>query len=175
MADIVQPSSTGTPSNSFTLSVEIAEHHRHDAADALGTGGEQRTPNRRVDVGAAEVVDGEDEKQQRDLLEMVSQVIPRAFHSAHGFGVSGRVRTGSRRHHRSRPRLELLVFQGAGLSEQFGELADEFRIVNGQKVPALGVAPIGARTAASRMRACVSSGIGSGRNRRIILVVYSAS
>src|ERR1700733_12611314 len=121
---------------------EITKHHRHDAADAFSTGGEQRTPNRRVDVGAAEIVDGEDEKQQRDLVEMVSQVIPRTFHSAHRFGVSARVGTGRRRYHRSRSRPEFLVFEGAGLPEQFAELVEEFRIVNGQKVPALGVAPI---------------------------------
>src|SRR5882757_8802782 len=36
-----------------------------------------------------------------------------------------------------------MVFHSAGLSKQPGELVYEFRIVNGQKVPALGVAPVG--------------------------------
>jgi uncharacterized protein (DUF736 family) len=34
------------------------------------------TPDRRVDVGAAEVVEGEDEKQQGNFLETVSQKFP---------------------------------------------------------------------------------------------------
>ena len=52
------------------------------------------------------------------------------------------IHTRSRGHHRSRPRLELLVFQSAGLSKQPGELADEFRIVDGHEVPALGVTTV---------------------------------
>src|SRR4051812_24506192 len=35
--------------------------------------------------------------------------------------------------------------------------------------------PLGARTAASRMRSCTAMGTGSGRTRRIALVVYRAS
>jgi hypothetical protein len=43
----------------------------------------------------------------------------------------------------SLPGPELLVFERVALPEQFAELVDEFRIVDGHKVPALGVTPVG--------------------------------
>jgi hypothetical protein len=70
MADIVQPCSTGTPSNSFTSSAKLRSTIVM-TPPTPSTSGEQRTPNRRVDVRAAEVVDGEYEEQQGDFLEVV--------------------------------------------------------------------------------------------------------
>src|ERR1700742_3064618 len=122
---------------------EIAQHHRHDPADALGASGEQRAPNRRIDIGPAQVVDREHEEQQGNFFEVVSQVIARPFDPPHHLCVSAVIHTGCRCHHRSRPRLELLVFHGAALTEQLGELAHEFPIVDGHEVPALGIGPIG--------------------------------
>jgi hypothetical protein len=60
---------------------------------------------------------------------------------------------------------------GDGVAVQRADLTDDLAVVDQQEPPVLGVAPGGARMAASRIWACTSAGTGSGRTLRMARVV----
>jgi len=152
--------------------VERAEHGREARADALGARGEHGAPHRRVDRAAARVVLAEREEEERYLGEVVGQPLGRALDGEEaGRGRIVRVLVGGG---------HLALVEGApqlvdAVLVERRQLLDQVAVVDEEEAPVLLVPPLGARIAASRILAWTPAGIGSGRTRRMALVVYNAS